>query len=248
MNRPSRATDPSPHRPPIPRGRAPRATRVGLRTAVVILVATAFPFLDLRWGALGLGLLGAALATGLGTFLRRRSRRLASSEHRLAVSQVEARQRLKQFLDAMPIGVFVATPDMRPYYANREPQRLLGCEVLPGALSEDYFKIFPAHVAGTTELYPTELRPLVRALAGDPSHADDLELRTPEGTVPIEVWGTPVLAGDDTIEFGITAFADVSERHRAMEEVQFLSAITANMSEGVLLVRTEDGTITYANS
>src|SRR4029077_18497257 len=99
MNRPSRATDPSPHRPPIPRGRAPRATRVGLRTAVVILVATAFPVLDLRWGALALGLLGAALATGLGPCLSRRSGRLASSDPRLPGSQGEARQRLKQFLD-----------------------------------------------------------------------------------------------------------------------------------------------------
>jgi PAS domain S-box-containing protein len=201
----------------------------------------------LRWVALGLATLGVALAAALGTFLSRRSRRLASSERRLAVSQAEGRRRLKQFLDAIPIGVFVATPDMRPYYANREAQRLLGCEVVPGALSDHYFKIFPAYVAGTSELYPTDRRPLVRALGGDTCHTDDMELRTPEGTVPIEVWGTPVLAGDDTIEFGITAFADVSARRRATEEVQFLSAVTANMSEGVLLVRTEDGTIAYAN-
>ncbi len=202
----------------------------------------------LRWVALGLSLLGTALAAALGAFLSRRSRRLAASEHRLAVSQVEARQRLEQFLDAMPIGVFVATPDRHPYYANREAEYLLGREVVLAGATEDIVEAFPANRAGTTDRYPTEERPMIRALGGERTHKDDMVLQTPAGTVPVEVWGTPVLAGDGVVEFGITAFADVSARRRAMEEVQFLSAVTANMSEGVLLVRTEDGTIAYANS
>ncbi|HXL41271.1 MAG TPA: PAS domain S-box protein, partial [Actinomycetota bacterium] len=201
----------------------------------------------LRWVALGLGMLGVALTAALGTFLSRRSRRLAASEHRLAVNRVEARQRLEQFLDAMPIGVLVATPDRQARYANREAQRLLGGGVVPGAAPEDFVEAFPTYIAGTNEPYPTAERPLVRALAGETSHKDDVELRTPTGIVPVEVWGSPVLAGDDAVEFGITAFVDVSERRRAVEEVEFLSAITANMSEGVLLIRTEDGTIAYAN-
>src|SRR5438309_5963574 len=51
MNRPSRATDPSRHAPPTNLRSVPRATRVGLRTAVVILVATAFPVLSLLWAS-----------------------------------------------------------------------------------------------------------------------------------------------------------------------------------------------------
>ncbi|MCW3036213.1 MAG: signal transduction histidine kinase, partial [Actinobacteria bacterium] len=202
----------------------------------------------LRWVAFTFGMLGIALAAALGTFLSRRSRRLAASERQLAGSQVEARQRLEQFLDAMPIGVFVATPDGHPHYANREAQRLLGRGVVPGAAPDDLAEVYQAYVAGTSKLYPTADMPLVRALTGETSHADDMELRTPNATVPVEVWGTPVLAGDDSIEFSITAFADVSERRRAAEEVQFLSAITANMSEGVVVVREQDGTIAYGNS
>ncbi len=75
-----------------------------------------------------------------------------------------------------------------------------------------------------------------------------MEIRLPDVTVPIEAWGTAVVGADRTVEFAVTALADVSERRRAADQVQFLSAITANMSEGVVLIRQEDSTIAYANS
>src|SRR5205085_558610 len=159
-----------------------------------------------------------ALAAGLGAFLSRRSRRLAASERRLIQSQAAARKRLTQFMDAMPIGVFVATPDGYPFYANREAERLLGKSVVPGAAAGDIPEAFPAYRAGTTDPYPVAERPVFRALAGERSHIDDLELKTPVATVPVEVWGTPVLDGNDAVEFGITAFVDVAERRQAMEK------------------------------
>jgi PAS domain S-box-containing protein len=202
----------------------------------------------LRWVALGVALLGAAFAASLGAFLNRRSRRLAISEQQLAYSQSDARRRLEQFLDAMPIGVFVTTSDGRPHYANREAERLLGRGIVPGAAPEDLAEVYRAYLAGTDELYPSANMPLVRALRGETSHADDIEIRRADATVPVEVWGTPILAGDNAVEFAITAFADASERRRAAEEVKFLSSITASMSEGVVLVRSQDARIVYANN
>jgi PAS domain S-box-containing protein len=202
----------------------------------------------LRWAALGVGLLGAAFAGSLGVFLNRRSRRLALSEQQLADSQSEGRRRLEQFLDAMPIGVFVANADGHPHYANREAERLLGRGIVPGAAPQELAEVYRAYVAGTEDFYPSGDMPLVRALSGETSHADDMEIRRVDGTVPVEVWGTPILAADSSVEFAITAFADVSERRLAAEEVQFLSTITASMSEGVALVRSQDGRIVYANN
>ena len=51
MNRLSPATDTSLHGLPTNPATGPRATRVGLRTAVVVLLATAFPVLSLFWAS-----------------------------------------------------------------------------------------------------------------------------------------------------------------------------------------------------
>ena len=202
----------------------------------------------LRWAALGVAILGVGLALSLGIFLSRRSRRLADSEQRLADSEGESRQRFEQVLDAIPIGVFVTAPDGKSQYANREAERLLGQGIVPGARSDELGEIYQTFVAGTGEQYPAARSPLLRALGGEATHVDDMEIHRPDVTIPVEVWGTAVFGGDHSVEFGITAFADVSERRRATEQVQFLSAITASMSEGVALVRSADSSIAYANS
>ncbi len=201
----------------------------------------------LRWAAVVVAVLGTILAGAFGVFLRRRGRRLAASERQLAASEGESRQRLEQFLDAIPIGVFVAGPDGRPEYANREAERLLGRGVVPGARADELAMVYGAYVAGTGEPYPAADMPLLRALSGETTHIDDMEIRRTDLTIPVEVWGTAVRRSDRSVEFGIAAFADVSERRRADDQVRFLSAITANMAEGVVLVGAEDSMIAYAN-
>ena len=202
----------------------------------------------LRLAALGVGDLGFGLAVALWVFLGRRNRRAVATERRLAETQEAAGRRLEQFLDAMPVGVFVANREGHPHYANRQAERLLGRGIVPNAPQEALAEVYQAYVAGSDELYPVPRMPLSRALLGESSHVEDMEIRRSDRTVPVEVWGTPVLGADGSVEFGITAFADVSERLRTEEELQFLGAVTANMSEGVVVVRAAQGTIAYANS
>jgi len=77
---------------------------------------------------------------------------------------------------------------------------------------------YQVYVAGTDDLYPSEHLPVVRALAGETLHADDLDVHLPDETiVPVEVWATPVLGATGSIEYGIALFVDISERRR-MEE------------------------------
>src|SRR5947209_8717401 len=92
-------------------------------------------------------------------------------------------RRLFQFLDAMPVGVFIGLPGGRPYYANAEAIRLLGRGVLPSAVTSELATVYQAYVAGTDEPYPAERIQMVRALAGETVHDDDMEIRRPDGTV-----------------------------------------------------------------
>jgi len=189
----------------------------------------------LRWVALAMAVLGVALAAFVGVVLTRRSRRLAASEQRLVASETASRRRLEQVLDAIPIGVLVATPDGRPSYANREAERLLG----PGAA-------YGAFAAGTGEPYPPEAQPMARALAGETTHADDMEVGPQGATVPVEVWATPVRTDDSSLEFGIAAFTDITARRRA-EEAQANLASIVQASRDAILAKTLDGIVTSWN-
>ncbi len=62
----------------------------------------------------------------------------------------------------------------------------------------------------------------------------------------IEVNSSPLVEGDEIV--GMLAVSrDITERRRMEEEQRIQSEITANMSEGVSLVRFDDGVIVYAN-
>jgi PAS domain S-box-containing protein len=133
----------------------------------------------------------------------------------------DAEQALFTFLEGVPVGIFIARPGGRPYFANREAVRLLGRGALPSASAEDLAATYDVRVRGTEEPYPTERLAVVEALAGRVTNHDDAEVRQPDGTVvPIQIWGTPVAGPDGAVEYAITAFADVSDRVRAEEALR----------------------------
>src|SRR5260370_7687987 len=63
-------------------------------------------------------------------------------------------RRLFQFLDAVPVGVFIGLPGGRPYYANGEAIRLLGRGVHPSAVTSDLPTVYQAHFPATTDPPP----------------------------------------------------------------------------------------------
>jgi PAS domain S-box-containing protein len=140
----------------------------------------------------------------------------------------------KVILDLLPVGVFVVDDQGTPVYANQEAVRLLGRGADPAVPVERLAEAFEAYVSGTDERYPLERMPVVRALAGESTCVDDLEIRRPDGNVVLQVNGRPVPDGDGSVRYGVVTFTDVSgaepfealrRRERQLAEAQAIAHI-----------------------
>jgi PAS domain S-box-containing protein len=140
----------------------------------------------------------------------------------------ESETRLIQFLEAMPVGVFIISADGHPYYANQRAQQLLGKGIVPSTDAEQLVTVYQVYIAGTDQVYPQERQPLMRALQGENVTVDDLEIHQGDKRIPIEVWGTPIFSRENgDISFAIAVFQDIAERKQAEKErIRFTKELT----------------------
>ncbi len=153
-----------------------------------------------------------------------------TTEHHVQVESVlqdraeetkrESERKLAQFLDGMPIGVAVIDAMGRPYFANQKAQELMGKGVVSSGTVEQLSEVYQNYIAGTNQLYPTEKLPLVQALRGERSTVDDIEIHLENKIIPIESWGTPIYDESGNIAYALVAFADITERKRAQQELK----------------------------
>ena len=130
-----------------------------------------------------------------------------------ALSQSESR--LKQFLEAVPVGIAMLDASGRPYYTNERATQLLGIGAIPSVTLEQIPEFYEIYVAGTNRLYPAEALSLIRALKGERTTADNLELHQGDKIISLETWGTPVFDEEGNVAYAIAAFQDVTERKQA---------------------------------
>ena len=138
----------------------------------------------------------------------------------------ESESRLTQFLEAVPVGVTVHDATGKATYANQTAKQIMGIDTLPDTKTEQLAQTYQVYVSGTEQLYPIEKLPVVKALSGESSTADDMELHRPdrplggaEGNriVPLEVWATPIYDETGKVAYAIVAFADITQRKQAQK-------------------------------
>jgi PAS domain S-box-containing protein len=127
----------------------------------------------------------------------------------------DSEKRLTQFLEAVPVGVFVVDVSGKTYYANQTAQQLLAKEVAADATAEKLPEIYQAYMEGTDQLYPSEQQPLMRALNGERTTIDDMELHQGDKIIPLEVWATPIFNEQSQVVYAIAAFQDITERKKS---------------------------------
>ncbi len=138
---------------------------------------------------------------------------LQSSNQSLA----ESESKLNQIIEAIPVGISVHNIQGKIIYVNQIARKLLGIDTIPEAETEQLATAYHVYLAGSEELYPVENMPVVRSLQGERSRVDDMEIRLPQRTVPLEVYSTPLWDRTGEIIAAIAAFFDITERQKSQK-------------------------------
>ncbi|MCW6037259.1 PAS domain S-box protein [Spirulina subsalsa FACHB-351] len=129
----------------------------------------------------------------------------------------ESEQRLAQFLEAIPVGVMVFDGVGNLYYMNRKAADLLGKSHFPDLTLEKMSEVCQLYVLDKPDLYPTQDLVAVKALGGQSTKADNLEIQRDAVRIPIECWGTPIFDEEGKVIYALTAFQDITDRKNAEE-------------------------------
>ncbi|MEG5049754.1 MULTISPECIES: AAA family ATPase [unclassified Microcoleus] len=127
----------------------------------------------------------------------------------------ESESKMTQFLEAIPVGVAVADTSGRPYYFNQRATQLLGKDIDPSVTPHQIAQEYQIYLAGTDQKYLTERMPIIRAIRGERTRVDDMEIHRNNTTIPIEVWATPVFDEQGNVTYAIATFQDITERKQA---------------------------------
>jgi PAS domain S-box-containing protein len=162
------------------------------------------------------------LATGAFTPDRSQVLQLLSAQAAIAIENAKlyselraSESRMAQFLEAIPIGIGIIDAAGRPYYVNQQGIQLLGKGIDPAMASDRFAEVYQLYQAETDRIYPTENLPIIRALSGDRTRIDDIEIHHHDGTILIEAWGTPVYDERGNVAYAIATFQDITERKQA---------------------------------
>lgn len=138
----------------------------------------------------------------------------------------ESEKRLTQFLDAVPIGVFVVDATGAPYYANPGAQEILGLTLNAPQNIEALTDIYQVYIPDSQTPFPPAEQPILRALQGENATLDDAEIHRGQTVIPIEISATPIFGETGEIVYAIAAFKDISQRKQAeAERLQFIQAL-----------------------
>lgn len=144
-------------------------------------------------------------------------------------------------IEGLPVGVFVLDATGKYYYTNRVAQKILGQPDIP----DSDLKYLPDRLhlyrSGTSEEYPSERLTSVRALRGEISDIDDLEVHRGNEVIPLQAWGAPIRNSKGTIMYAVAVFQDISLRRRAEMRLAAQLAVTKILATSASLEEATPG-------
>ncbi|HEY9725779.1 MAG TPA: histidine kinase dimerization/phosphoacceptor domain -containing protein, partial [Chroococcales cyanobacterium] len=162
----------------------------------------------------------------------------------------ENERKLHQFLEAIPLGINVIDTAGKLVYTNKTALKLYGRESSSDASINSCSEIATQlYITGTERQYPLEDLPLIRALKGEKTSVDDLEIDRSHQRIPVEALGTPIYDEYGTIVYAIVAFQDITARKQAeAERRQFIAALQQTKDRLQAVLDTVPGCVAWISS
>lgn len=144
--------------------------------------------------------------------------------------------RLRQFLEAIPVGIRIFDTHGKITYVNQKAKHIFGTNVTPNVTVDRLAQACQMYCTHTGLQYPTQMLPVRRALQGESSSVDDLEVRQDDRIIPLENWGTPIFDEQGNLTYAISVFQDISERlekEKAEREREAAEAVNKKIIESL---------------
>ena len=139
--------------------------------------------------------------------------REAFSPPPLSETTSENDKKLINFLETMPVGVFVVDAKGKLYYSNQKAQQILGQELIKElVIITQLPTVSQIYLANSNQIYPISRLPIIRALQGETTVVDDIELHQPTKIIPLEMWATPLTNESESVQYAIAVFQDITWR------------------------------------
>ncbi|MDB9312323.1 response regulator [Spirulina sp. CS-785/01] len=123
----------------------------------------------------------------------------------------ENHQKLTTILENIPMGVGVFDQQGHLILVNRWARELFQGHT-PDASPEDMSTAYQVYQADTDNLYPTQDLPVVRALQGQTTQVNDLEIVVNGQRIPLEVYAAPVWNEQGDVICAVNVFQDIRPR------------------------------------
>jgi PAS domain S-box-containing protein len=179
-------------------------------------------------------------------------KRAEAERQRLSGEIQTERDRLRQILEQMPIGVAIAeAPNGRLIFHNLEAARLLRHPLLPSVDFNGYLQYGALHEDGTA--YRPEEYPAARSLMfREVVKSDEMRYRRGDGTETFfSIDSAPIYDAEGQIVLAVVTFIDIAERRLAEQalresEERFAKAFRAS-PDSLVISRLADGVVLEVN-
>ncbi|MCX6218839.1 response regulator [Spirosoma sp.] len=145
-------------------------------------------------------------------------------------------QQTKKLLEAVPVPIVIVNHQGKFYYANQAASHLIEnineYDPYDDEVNSNRFFRFPEGVP-----YPREQRPTYRALQGEATQVDDLELRMNGKRFQLLSSSSPVYDASGNLQYVITSSIDISDRvqsQQRLQEARIMAEKAAKLKEDFL--------------